>query len=117
MARVDHREPAGEQHRKCRLRSLQLESDLVIAVDGHRSEVVVSGLARIESELFRALVQYQIPGALHIACGEWLAVMPFDARAQLEGQFGAVLVPGPARRQIGNDRLQTDLRHVLVEYD
>jgi hypothetical protein len=43
--------------------------------------------------------------------------MKFDAAAQLKGQLGAVLIPCPAGCQIGHDRLQAVLRHMLVEYD
>src|SRR5438094_545682 len=41
--------------------------------------------------------------------------MPFDARAEIEGQFGPVLAPRPARRKLGHDRLLAVLAHVLVE--
>ena len=41
----------------------------------------------------------QVPGAFDVGGGERLAVMPFDALAQLEGQLLAVLAPRPARRR------------------
>jgi len=43
-----------------------------------------------------------------------LAVVPFDALAQFEGQPGSFLVPRPALGQIGDDRIEAVLRHVLV---
>ena len=117
MARIDHREAAGEQHRKRRLRPLQMKSDLVVAVRADRREVVIAGLARIDAQLLGARFQIEIPGAFDVPGGERLAVVPFDAAAQLEGQIGALLVPRPPRRQIGNNRLQAVLSHMLVEHD
>ena len=46
---------------------------------------------------------------------ERLAVMPFDALAQLERQPGSVLAPRPFGCQIRNDRLKAVLLHALVE--
>ena len=43
--------------------------------------------------------------------------MPFDALAEIEGQFGAVLAPRPARRELRHDRLLAVLAHMLVEED
>ena len=63
------------------------------------------------------LAGQQVPGAFDVCGGERLAVVPFDALAQREGQLGAVLVPRPARRQIRHDRLQAGLRHVLLVHD
>jgi len=40
--------------------------------------------------------------------------MPFDAVAQFERQLGSVFTPGSAFGQLGNDRLDPVLRHVLV---
>ena len=48
---------------------------------------------------------------------ERLAVMPFDALAQLEGQLGLAVVPGPALRQVGHDGLGRVERLVLVVDD
>src|SRR2546430_6919704 len=50
-----------------------------------------------------------------ISGGERLTVMPFDALAQFEGQLAAaLLVPRPARRELGLDRLQAVLLHMLI---
>jgi len=46
-----------------------------------------------------------------------MAVVPFDALAQAERQFGAVLVPRPIGGQIRDYRLQAVLRHVLLVQD
>jgi len=92
MARVDHREPAGERHQKCRLRPLQMKSDLVIAVRTHRRKVVIAGFARIDAQLLRPRFQIEVPGAFDILGGERLAVVPSDTLPQLEGQIGALLV-------------------------
>src|ERR1700737_1330579 len=46
-----------------------------------------------------------------------MAVVPFDALAQAERQFGAVLVPRPIGGQIWDDRLQAVLRYVLLVED
>ena len=40
--------------------------------------------------------------------------MPLDAVAQFEGQPDSVFAPRPALGQIGNDRIEAVLRHVLV---
>src|SRR2546430_12123737 len=51
-----------------------------------------------------------------ISGGERLTVMPFDALAQFEGQLAAaLLVPRPARRELGLDRLQAVLLHMRSE--
>jgi len=43
--------------------------------------------------------------------------VPFDAVAQPKGELGAVLVPGPTGRQVGDDRVEPALFCVLVEHD
>src|SRR5258708_40129526 len=43
--------------------------------------------------------------------------MPFDAFVQFERQPYAVLVPAPARGEIGDDRGHAVLLHVLVVHD
>src|SRR5215472_11901617 len=51
--------------------------------------------------------------AFDVLGGEWLAVMPFDALAQREGQLGAFLAPRPADGEVGHDRLHSVLWGVL----
>ena len=63
------------------------------------------------------LRRLQIVRAFDVRGRKGLSVMPFDALAELEAQFGPVLAPRPARRQIGHDRLHAVLTHVLVEED
>src|SRR5260370_849535 len=84
----------------CRLRPLQAEGHLVIAIGDDLLEVAVPGFARIEAQLVGRLAQQQVPGAFDVLGGERPAVMPFDALAQLEGQRGLVLLPRPLGRQI-----------------
>ena len=43
--------------------------------------------------------------------------MPFDALAQFEGQRFAVFAVAPALGQIGHDRGEAVLRHMLIEHD
>src|SRR5207247_4543205 len=110
MAGVDRR-PAGRQKREQRrLRPLQMEGDLVIAVGGQRLEVRVPGFSGIETELLARCAGQQVPGTLDVLAGEGLAIMPFDALAQWEGQLGPVLVPRPPGGEVGDDRLQAGLR-------
>jgi hypothetical protein len=117
VAGINRHKAVGEQHRKGRLRPLQVKSNLPIAIGGYLSEVVKSRFKQISPQFLRSLVHSQVPGAFDILGAERLAVMPFDAAAQLKGQLGPVLVPYPAGRQIGHDRLQTVLRRMLVEHD
>jgi len=76
-----------------RLRSLQAEGDLIFAVDAYLIEVSVPGFARVEPQLLSRLAGQHVPGAFDILRRKGLAVVPFDAPAQREGQFGAVLAP------------------------
>src|SRR5271169_2115598 len=100
-----------------RLRPLQMEGDLMIAVCGHLREISVPGLAGIEAQLLARLAGQQIPSTLDILGGEGLAVVPFDALTQREGQLSPFLVPRPARGQIRHDRAQAVLWNVLIEHD
>src|SRR5215472_6028626 len=45
-----------------------------------------------------------------------MAVMPFDPLPQWQGQFGPVLVPRPAGRQIRHDRAEAALWNILVKH-
>ena len=97
VARIDRR-PAGRQHRQQRrLRPLQVKGDLVVAVGRHLRHIVEPGFARVDAQLFLRLALQQVDRAFDVGGGERLAVMPFDALVQREGQFGAVLAPAPAR--------------------
>src|SRR5208283_6006310 len=85
VAGIDRRKPAGESHKKGRLRPLQMEGDLVIAIGDHRFEVPVPRLAGIDAELLARLPGKQVKGALDILGREGLAVMPGDPLAQRQG--------------------------------
>src|SRR5204862_7761740 len=93
VAGVDRRIAGSQERDKRRLRPLQMKGGLVIAVGRDVVEVAVPALARVAAELLLAPAEQQIPGALPVLGGERLAVMPFDTRAQLEGELGAVLAP------------------------
>jgi len=43
--------------------------------------------------------------------------MPSDPLAQAEGQLGLVLIPRPLGGEVGYDRLQARLRHILLIHD
>ena len=88
-----------------------------IAVGSDLCEVLVPGLARIGAQLLLRSAEQQVPGAFDVIGGEGMPVVPFDALAQAERQFGAVLVPRPIGSQIRDDRLQAVLRHVLLVQD
>src|SRR5438105_11636583 len=94
-----------------------MKRDLVIAVDRDLVEIAVPGFAWIDPELLVRLAGEQVPGALDVAGGERLAVMPLDAVAQCEAQCGPFLVPRPRGGQIGHDRLRAVLLHMLIEHD
>ena len=110
VAGIDRRLAGGEQQQKRRLRPLQMENRLVVALGGHVRQIEVPGPAVVDPELVLALVEQQVPGAFDVGGGERLAVMPFDALAQLEREFGAVFAPRPARRQFRHDRFEAVLR-------
>jgi hypothetical protein len=93
VAGVDRRIAGSQERDKRRLGPLQMKGGLVIAVGGDVVQVSVPALARVAAQLLLALAEEQVPGALHVLGGEGLAVMPFDTRAQLEDEFGAVLAP------------------------
>jgi len=54
---------------------------------------------------------------LDILGRERLAIVPSNTLAQWQGQVGPVLVPRPAGREIGHDRGEAVLLHVLIEHD
>ena len=102
MARIDRRPARGQQRQQRRLRPLQVEGGLVVAVGGDFFEVEVPALARVDAQLFAAAAEQQLPGALDVGGRERFAVMPLDALAQLEGQLLAVLAPGPTLGEVGD---------------
>jgi hypothetical protein len=92
-----------------------VECDLVIAVGRDLSEVAIPGFARLDPELVAPPAGECVPGAFNVGRGEWLAVAPFDILTQAEGQRGPDFVPRPVAGEVGNDRGEAFLRHVLVE--
>ena len=65
-----------------------------------------------------ALPVKQVPGAFDVCGGERLAVMPFDALAQREGQLGAVLAPWTSSvARSGTIDCRLFCAHVLVVHD
>ena len=117
MARVDRREARREQGQQRRLRRLEIEHRLVLAVRRHALDVGVPALAEVDLEVIRRRAGQQVPGAFHVGRGEGLAVVPFDAAAQREGQCFAVLAPLPALGEVGHDAVEAVLPLVLVEHD
>jgi len=93
VARIDRRIPAGERHEKGRLRPLQMEGDLVIAIGGDRFEVPIPGLAGINAELFARLPSQEVKGALDILGREGLGIVPSHPLAKWQCQVGPILVP------------------------
>src|SRR6185437_494595 len=112
MAGIDRRPPGRQQRQQSRLRPLQVKGDFVVAVGRYLVEIEVPRLARIDAQLFAPDAHQQVPGAFDVGGSERLAVVPFDALAQWEGQLLAVLAPRPAGRQIGNDRAWAILRYM-----
>ena len=106
VAGIDRRIAGGEQRQQRRLRPLQIERGLEIAVGGDVVDLIVPGLARVLAELLLRLAHQHVEGAFDVGRGERLAVMPFDALAQLEGQGLVVAAPGPALREIRDDRIR-----------
>jgi hypothetical protein len=71
------------------LRLAQLECGLVIAIDTDVLQFRVPDPARVAVKIRNiALANQHPPGALHVLGGERLAIMPFHALPQLEGQPG-----------------------------
>src|SRR4051812_8607990 len=64
-----------------------------------------------------ALCRARGPSAFDVGRGKRLAVMPFDALAQLEGQTGVIRVPRPTFRQFRLDELRPVYLFVLLETD
>ncbi len=95
-----------------------MECGLVVAVDADTIEIAVPGLARILAQFLLPLAeQKSVPGALHVPGREGLAVVPFHARMQFEGELRLVGVPRPAVGQVGHDRGEAVLRYMLIVED
>ena len=60
MAGIDWREAVSEKHQKRRLRPLQMEGYLVIAVRGDFFEVAIPGFESIDAELVARLVEQEV---------------------------------------------------------
>ena len=117
MAGINRRHAGREQHQKRRLRPLQHKGHGVIAVGHDIVEIAIPRLARVEPQLVGRFAGQQIPGAFDVVRGKRLAVMPFDALAQLKAEPGVIGVPRPAFGQFGLDELRAVLLLVLVEQD
>ena len=115
MARIDRRHTARQQHQKRRLRALQHKRHRVIAFRHDVFEVAVPGLARVEPQLLLRFAGQHVPGAFDVGRRKRLAVMPFDALPQLEGEPGVALVPRPAFGQFRLDEFRPVLLFVLLE--
>ena len=111
VARINDRKCAREQHQQAGLRLAQFERGLVIAVGRDVLQLGVPDLARVPVKVLRlALADQHPPGALHVLRRERLAVMPFHALPQLEGQFGVGRIPGPAFGEIRDDGVDALVR-------
>ena len=99
---------------KRRLRPLQMEHDLQIALRLDPGDVLVPALARVNAEFLRGDVTDTVPGANDIGGGKRLAIVPFHARPELQRQVGARFVPRPLRCQFRADRIGAVLRDVLI---
>ncbi len=117
MAGIDRRVAGGEQRQQRRLRPLQIEGGLIVAVDRHVVDLVVPGLSRVLPEFLRRLAHQHVEGAFDVGRGERLAIVPFDVMSKLEGERLVVAAPGPAFRQLGADGVDAVLRDVLIEND
>ena len=78
-------------------------------------QVAVPRLARIGAQFVCGGAEDQVPGAFDVRGGEGLAVMPAHSLPELKGQLGHIGIPRPFGRQIGLDRVDPVLRHVLPE--
>src|SRR5260370_7546044 len=116
MARIDRREPRREQGDEGGLRTPEPERHLVVAIGDYRVEVAVPGLARVDAKRLARLALQQIPGALDVAGGERLAVVPLDAPAQLESEAGPGLTPLPLPCEIATHRLHPPFSHPLAPH-
>ncbi len=117
VAGIDRRIAGGQHRQQRRLRPLEMEGRLEFVIDADVGNVVVPPLARVFTELVLRFAQYQVEGAFHVIGGERLAVVPFDALPQLEGERGARLVPSPAGCQLRLNVVHAVLWLVLIVVD
>src|SRR6202035_2276254 len=90
---------------------------LAVATGGDLVDIEEPGFTVVKAQLLRRLAGQQVVGAFNVGGGKGLSVMPFDALAELKAEFGPVLAPRPARRELRYDRLLAVLTDVLVEED
>ncbi len=117
VAGIDRRQTGSEHGEQCRLRPLQYERRLIVAVGDDLFEVAVPRPAGVDAQLLVCLAGQQVPSAFDIPGSERLAVMPIDAFAQFEGEPRPVLAPRPFGSELGDDRLLAVLRDMLVVND
>ena len=86
VAGIDRRVARGEQGGERRLRSLEMNRDLMVALGLGAVDVAVPRGARVAAQLRLGLAGQQIEGADDVLGGEGLAVMPLHALLQLEGE-------------------------------
>ncbi len=115
VAWINRRIAGGEQRDQGRLALLEVEGHFAVAVGGDLVDIGKPGFAVVEAQLLRRFTGQQIVRAFDVRGRKGLSIMPFDALAEVKAQFGRVLAPRPARREIGHDRLHAVLTHVLVE--
>ena len=88
VAGIDRRIARREQREKGRLRPLQMEGHLGVAVGRDFAEIEELGLAEVETLLLLGSADQEIIGVSDIGGGPGFAVVPFDDVSQPEGQLG-----------------------------
>ncbi len=118
VAGIDRVVAGGEQRDERSLRPAEVERHLVVAVGRHLLQVVPPDLARVLAKAVRALVLQLVQGADDVLGRERLAVVPRHVVAQLEGELGLGLVPGPAGGELGLDGVHgIELLVLVVEHE
>ena len=117
MTRIDRGQAGSEQGEQCRLRPLQHERCLIVAVADDLFEVAVPRPAGADAQFFVRFAGQQIPSAFDVTGSERLAVVPMDRFAQIEGEPRPILTPRPVGGELGDDRLLAVLRDVLIVDD
>ena len=95
VAGVHRRIARGEQREQRRLRPLEMDGRLQVAVGRDALDVAVPGGARVGAQLAFGLAHEKVECADDVLGGERLAVVPLHAFLQLEGQVLAVGAPAP----------------------
>ena len=80
-----------------------MEGRFAFAIGGDLVDIEKPGFAVVEAQLLLRLSGQQVVGAFDVCSRKGLAIMPFDALAQLKAQFGSVLAPRPARCEVRHD--------------